>query len=140
MSKRHQRMESFTEVVRRKPNHRPPPEVWTRKDKLVVCGAFAAALCALLGGPILNSVITHRKIVTRRLATWETRFELSAAEINRLREIESSFHGSGLQFTAHTKSHQQIDAHKQELSRAMNPESAMEFINYYQNKHSCGRR
>jgi hypothetical protein len=131
-------MESFTEVVRRKQN-RPPPEVWTRKDKLVVCGAFAAALLAFLGWPILNSVITHRKIVNRRLATWETRFELSAAEISRLREIESRFHGSGLQFTAQTKSHQQIDDHKQELSRAMNPQAGLEFINYYQNKHSCGR-
>jgi hypothetical protein len=133
-------MESFTEAERRKPKHRPPPEVWTRKDKLVVCGAFAAALCALLGGPILKSVISHRTIVNRRLETWKTRFELSSAEIGRLREIESSFHGSGFAFTAHTRSHQQIDAHKQELSRAMNPESAMEFINYYQNKHSCGRQ
>jgi hypothetical protein len=133
-------MESFREVVRRKPNHRPPPEAWTRKDKLVVCGAFAVALFAFLGSPILNSVISKRNIVNRRLATWETRFQLSAAEISHLREIESRFHGSGLQFTAQTKSHQQIDAHKQELSRAMNPESAMKFINHYQNKHSCGRR
>jgi hypothetical protein len=139
MSKRHQRMESFTEVVRRKQNHRPPPEPWTRKDKLVVFCAFAAALVAFLGTPILRSVITHRQIVNRRLGSWETRFELSVAEINRLREIESSFHGSGIQLIPQTRSHQQIDDHKQELSRAMNPESAMEFINYYQNKHSCGR-
>jgi hypothetical protein len=131
-------MEQFGEAPKLKRPQRPP-EPWTRKDKLVVFCAFAAALVAFLGTPILNSVITHRKIVNRRLATWEARFELSAAEIRCLREIESRFHGSGLQFTAQTKSHQQIDAHKQELSRAMNPESAMEFINYYQNKHSCGR-
>jgi hypothetical protein len=132
-------MESFTEVVRRKPNHRPPPEAWTRKDKLVVCGAFAVALFAFLGSPILNSVIINRKIVTRRIATWETRFELSAAEIDRLREIESSFHGSGIQLIPQTRSHQQVEAHEQELSRAMNPESALEFIKFYRKKSPCGR-
>lgn len=130
-------MESFTEVVRRKQNHRPHHEVWTRKDKLVVCGAFAAAFLVFFGGPIMNSVIINRQIVNKRLATWETRFALSEAEIYRLREIEFSFHGSGFQLIPQL--HQQLDAHKQELSREMNPESAMKFINFYQNKHSCGR-
>jgi hypothetical protein len=130
-------MESFTEVVRRKQNHRPPPETWTRKEKLVVCGAFAAALVAFLGTPILRSVITHRQIVNRRLAAWETRFQLYEIEILRLRQIESDFHGSYFQFIPQTKSHQQFEGHTQELSRAINPESALEFIKYYHNKHPC---
>jgi hypothetical protein len=106
---------------------------------MVVCGAFAAGFIALFGGPIMKSVVSHRQIVNRRLAAWETRFELSALEIKRLREIESSFHGSILQFTPQTRSHQQVDAHKQELSRAMNPEAALEFIKFYQKKNPCGR-
>jgi hypothetical protein len=130
-------MESFTEVVRRKQN-RPPPEVWTRKDKLVVCGAFAAALVAFLGGPILKSVIAHRQIVNRRLAMWETRFKLSETEIVRLRQIETGFHGSGFQLVPQTRSHQQDYDHKQELSRAMNPASALEFIKFYRKKSPCG--
>lgn len=138
MSRKRQRMEQFGEAPKLKRQQRPP-EPWTRKDKLVVCGAFAAALVALLGGPILKSVITHRQIVNRRLAAWEARFELSAVEINRLREIESSFHGSGFQLVPQTRSHQQVDAHKQELSHAMRSESALEFIKFYQTKSSCSR-
>jgi hypothetical protein len=131
-------MEQFGEAPKLKRPQRPP-EPWTRKDKLVVCGAFAAALGAFLGTPILRSVITHRQIVNRRLGSWETRFQLSESEIHRLRQIESDLHGSGFQFVAQIRSHQQVEDHKQELSRAMNPESALEFMKFYQNKHSCGR-
>jgi hypothetical protein len=131
-------MEQFGEAPKLKRLQRPP-EPWTLKDKLVVCGALAAALLAFLGWPILNSVITQRKIVNRRLATWETRFQLSESEILRLRQIEFGFHGSGFQIVPQTTSHQQVDAHKQELSRAMNPESALEFIKFHENKHSCGK-
>lgn len=116
-----------------------PPEPWTLKDKLVLYGMFTAGFIALLGGPVLKSVISHRQIVNRRLATWETRFQLSESEILRLRKIESSFHGSGFQLVPQTNSHQQAEAHKQELSRAMNPESALDFIKFYQKKNPCSR-
>ena len=139
MNKRRQRMESFREVVRQKPNHRPPPEVWTRKDKLVVCGAFAAALLTFLGIPVLRSTIAHRQTVNQRLAAWEKRFQLSEPELLRLREIEFDFHGSSFQLVPETRTLQQLEAHKQELSRAMNPESALEFIEYFQNRAPCGR-
>lgn len=138
MSRKRQRMEQFGEAPKLKRQQRPP-EVWTPKDKVFVCGAFAAALVALLGGPILKSVITYRQIVNRRLAAWEARFQLSEAEITRMRQIESGFHGSGFQVVPQTITHQQVEAHKQELSRAMNPESALQFIKFYENKHSCGR-
>jgi hypothetical protein len=131
-------MEQFGEAPKLKRQQRPP-EPWTLKDKLVLCGAFAAALMAFLGWPILNSVIINRKTVNRRLAAWETRFQLSESEILRLRQIESGFHGSGFQFVPQTITHQQVEAHKQELSRAMNPESALEFIKFYQKKNPCSR-
>jgi hypothetical protein len=131
-------MEQFGEAPKLKRPQRPP-EVWTRKDKLVVFCAFAAALGAFLGTPILRSVITHRQIVNRRLGSWETRFQLSESEILRLRQIESGFHGSGFQLVPQTLTNQQIDAHKQELSRAMNPESALEFIKFHHKKNPCGR-
>lgn len=136
MSRKRQRMEQFGEAPKLKRQQRPP-EPWTRKDKLVVFCAFAAALGAFLGTPILRSVITHRQIVNRRLATWETRFQLSESEILRLRQIESGFHGSGFQLVPQTLTHQQVEAHKQELSRAMNPESALEFIKFYRKKNPC---
>jgi hypothetical protein len=138
MSRKRQRMEQFGEAPKLKRQQRPP-EPWTRKDKLVVCGVFAAALVALLGGPILKSVITHRQIVNRLLAAWEARFQLSEAEMIRLRQIESGFHGSCFQVVPQTRSHQQVEDHKQELSRAMNPESALEFNKFYRTKSPCGR-
>jgi hypothetical protein len=131
-------MEQFGEAPKLKRQQRTP-EPWTLKDKLVLCGAFAAALIAFLGWPILNSVIINRKTVNRRLASWDARFQLSESEILRLRQIESGFHGSGFQIVPQTTSHQQVEAHKQELSRAMNPKSALEFIKFHENKHSCGK-
>jgi hypothetical protein len=126
-------MEQFGEAPKLKRPQRPP-EPWTRKDKLVVCGAFTAGFIALFGGPIMKSVISHRQIVNRRLATWEARFQLSEAEMIRLRQIESSYHGSGFQLVPQTLTHQQVEAHKQELSGAMNPESALEFNKFYRTK------
>jgi hypothetical protein len=132
-------MEQFVEAPKLKRQLRPP-EPWTLKDKLVVCGAFTAGFIALFGGPILKSVVAHRQIVNRRLAAWEARFQLSLVEVDRLREIESRFHGFGLQIAPQDGSHQQVDAHKQELSRAMHPKSASEFIKFYQKKNPCGVR
>jgi hypothetical protein len=131
-------MEQFGEAPKLKRPQRPP-EPWTRKDKLVVCCAFTAGFIALFGGPVLKTVISHRQIVNRRLATWETRFQLSEAEMIRLRQIESDFHGSVFQLVTQTISHQQGEDHKQELSRAMNPESALEFNKFYRTKSPCGR-
>jgi hypothetical protein len=88
----------------------------------------------------LKSVVAHRQIVNRRLAAWEARFELSEAEMIRLRQIESKFHGSGFQIAPQDGSHQQVEDHKQELSRAMDPESASEFIKFYHKKNPCGIR
>jgi hypothetical protein len=131
-------MEQFGEAPKRKRQQRPP-EPWTRKDKLVVCGAFTAGFIALFGGPVLKSVISHRQIMNRRITTWEARFHLSEAEMNRLRQIESDFHGSYYQLVTQTRSRQQVEDHKQELSRAMNPESALEFNKFYRTKSPCGR-
>jgi hypothetical protein len=138
MSRKRQRMEQFGEAPKLKRQQRPP-EVWTRKDKLVVCGAFTAGFIALFGGPILKSVITHRQIVNRRLAAWEARFQLSNEEVERLRETEFRVHGSGLQFASKTRSHEQNQAHKQELSQAMSPNAAQEFLKYYEMKKPCAR-
>jgi hypothetical protein len=131
-------MEQFGEAPKLKRPQRPP-EPWTRKDKLAVCGAFTAGFIALFAGPIMKSVISHRQLVNRRLATWEARFQLSKPELLRLRQIESGYHESVFQFVPQTRSHQQAEAHKQELSRAMNPESALEFIKFYRKKSPCGR-
>jgi hypothetical protein len=131
-------MEQFGEAPKLKRQQRPP-EPWTRKDKLVVCGAFTAGFIALFGGPVLKTVISHRQIVNRRITTWEARFHLSKAEILHLRQIESGYHGSGFQFVPQTRSHQEVEAHKQELSGAMHQESALEFIKFYQKKNPCGR-
>jgi hypothetical protein len=139
MSRKRQRMEQFGEAPKLKRQLRPP-EPWTLKDKLVVCGAFTAGFIALFGGPILKSVVAHRQIVNRRLAAWEAKFQLSEAEMIRLRQIESKFHGSGFQIAPQDGSHQQVDAHKRELSRAMNPKSASEFIKFYHKKNPCGIR
>lgn len=132
-------MESFGEVVKRKPNLRPPPEPWTVKDRVLVFGAFAAALLVFLGAPILRSVMAQRKIVSARLAYWKTQYQLSDAEVERLRKIEFRVHGSGLQFASQTRSHQQNQAHKQELSQVMTPKVAQEFLKYYEKKNPCGR-
>lgn len=132
-------MESFGEVAKRKPNLRPPPEPWTVKDRVMVFGAFAAALLIMLGTPFLWTVMTQRRIVSTRLAYWKSQYQLSDAEVERLREIEFRVHGSGLQLASQTSSHQQNQAHKQELSQAMNSASSTKFLNFYQNKHSCGK-
>ena len=139
MSKRRQRMESFGEAARRKSNLKPAPEPWTVKDRVLVVGAFAAALLFYLGTPVLRSVMAQRKIVSARLAYWKTQYQLSDAEVERLREIEFRVHGSGLQFASKTRSHQQNQAHKQELSEAMSPKAAQEFLKNYEKKNPCGR-
>lgn len=132
-------MESFGEVVKRKPNLRPPPEPWTVKDRVLVFGAFAAALFVFLGAPILRTVMAQRKIVSARLAYWKTQYQLSDAEVERLREIEFRVHGSGFQIASQTTSHQQNQAHKQELSQAMSPKAAQDFLKYYEKKNPCGK-
>ena len=132
-------MESFGEAARRKSNLKPAPEPWTVKDRVLVVGAFAAALLFYLGTPVLRSVMAQRKIVSARLAYWKTQYQLSDAEVERLRKIESRVHGSGLQIAPKTRSHQQNQAHKQELSQAMGPKAAQEFLKNYEKKNPCGR-
>ena len=139
MSKKRQRMKSFGEVVKRKPNLRPPPEPWTAKDRVMVFGAFAAALLVFAGTPILQTVMSQRKIVSSRLAYWKSRYQLSDVEVERLREIEFRVHGSGLQLASQTSSHQQNQAHKQELSQAMSSKAAQEFLKFNEKKNPCGR-
>ena len=132
-------MESFGEATRRKPNLKPPPEPWTAKDRVLVFGAFAAALLFFAGTPVLQTVMAQRNIVSARLAFWKSRYQLSDAEVERLREIEFRVHGSGLQIASQTRSHQQNQAHKQELSQAMSPRAAQEFLKLNARKNPCGR-
>lgn len=139
MSKKRQRMESFGKVVKRKPNLRPLPEPWTIKDRVLVFGAFAAALLVFAGSPILRTVMAQRKIVSARLAHWKSQYQLSDAEVERLREIEFRVHGSGFRFASQTSSHQQNQTHKQELTQAMSPKAAQEFLKFNEKKNPCGR-
>ena len=105
----------------------------------MVFGAFAAALLFFAGTPILQTVMAQRKIVSARLAHWKSKYQLSNAEVERLREIEFRVHGSGLQLASQTSSHQQNQAHKQELSQAMSPKAAQDFLKYYEKKNPCGK-
>jgi hypothetical protein len=114
------------------------PEPWTVRDRVVVFGAFAAVLL-VFEVPISQSVMMERRIVSERLSHWKVRFHLSDSEIQRLREIEFRFHGSGFSFDHTKKSHQQVADHKRELSQAMSPKSALEFINFHQKENPCRR-
>lgn len=105
----------------------------------MVFGAFAAALLIMLGTPFLWTVMTQRRIVSTRLAYWKSQYQLSVAEVERLREIEFRVHGSGLQLASQTSSHQQNQAHKQELSQAMSSKAAQEFLKFNEKKNPCGR-
>jgi hypothetical protein len=115
------------------------PEPWTLKDRVVVFGAFAAVLLAFFAVPASLSVMVDRRIVSERLTDWKLRFHLSESEVQRLREIEFRFHGSGFSFVQTKKSHQQIEEHARELSRAMRPESALDFIKFHQKNNPCRR-
>lgn len=131
-------MKSSGGLARRQKDVRVP-EPWTVRDRLVVFGAFAAVLLVFFAMPVSQSVMMERRIVSERLAHWKLRFHLSESEIQRLREIEFRFHGSGLSFVHITKSHQQVADHKRDLSQAMSPKSALEFIKFHQEKNPCGR-
>jgi hypothetical protein len=132
-------MKSCGGAARRRRKDTPDPEPWTVRDHVVVSGAFAAVLLVFFAVPVSQSVIIERRIVSERLARWKLRFHLSESEIQRLREIEFRFHGSGFSFVQTTKSHQQVADHKLELSQAMSPQSALEFINCHHKKNPCGR-
>jgi hypothetical protein len=132
-------MKSSGGVARRRQKDEPVPEPWTLRDRVVVFGAFAAVLLAFFAVPASLSVMVDRRIVSARLTDWKLRFHLSESEIQRLREIEFKFHGSGFSFVQTKKSHQQIADHKRDLSQAMSPKSALEFIKIHENRNPCGR-
>jgi hypothetical protein len=106
---------------------------------VVVFGAFAAVLLVFFAIPVSQSVMIERRIVSERLARWKLRFHLSEPEVQHLREIEFGFHGPGFPSLRLTRSHQQIEEHKRELSRAMSPESAVDFIKHHEKRNPCGR-
>jgi hypothetical protein len=106
---------------------------------MVVFGAFTAVLLVLFAVPFSQSVMLERRIVSGRLSDWKVRFRLSDSEIQRLHEIEFRFHGSGFSFVQSQKSHQQIADHRRELSQAMRPESALDFIKFHQRNNPCRR-
>lgn len=132
-------MKSSGGVARRRQKDVQVPEPWTVRDRVVLFGAFAAVLLVFFAVPFSQSVMMERRIVSERLAHWKLRFHLSESEIQRLREIEFRFHGSGFSFVHTKKSHQQIEEHTRELSRAMSPESALDFIKFHHKNNPCGR-
>ncbi|MBN8457351.1 MAG: hypothetical protein J0M04_05870 [Verrucomicrobia bacterium] len=132
-------MKSSGGVARRRRKNTPVPEPWTVKDRVKVFGAFAAVLLFFFAIPASQSVMMERRIVSERLSHWKFRFHLSESEVQRLREIEFDFHGSGFSFIEPKRSLQQVEDHKWELSRAMSPESALDFIKHHEKWNPCGR-
>ena len=132
-------MKSRRGVARGRRKDKPAPEPWTVRDRVAVFGAFAAVLLVFFAVPASQSVITERRIVSERLTRWKLRFHLAESEVQRLREIEFGFHGSGFPSLRQTRSHQQIEDHKRELSRALSPKSALDFIKHHEKRNPCGR-
>lgn len=139
MSRRRQRIKSSGGAVRIRQKDTRVPEPWTVRDRVVLFGAFAAVLLVYIAVPVSQSVMMERRIVSERIAYWRLRFHLSESEVQRLHQIEFAFHGSGFPSVQRKKSRQQIADHKRDLSGAMGPKAALDFIKHHESRNPCGR-
>lgn len=119
-------MQMFSEAERRK--LRPPPELWSLKDRLLVFGAFASGLLVFALSPFLSMHIRHRNSIERRVNYWKSEYGLSDSEALRLKEIESSFHRLNLLGGTKAQTPERLAGHDEQLAAQMDAESARKFI------------
>ncbi len=99
MSRKRQRLESFSENVRRRKSRKsddaPPPATLTLKEKIMVIGTPVSVLLAMLFLKGYGSLKNHRNHIEERIEKWRIEHHLSDDEVGVLRDVEFEFHGDG---------------------------------------------
>lgn len=117
MSRKRQRLESFSENVRRRKSRKsddaPPPATLTLKEKIMVIGTPMSVLLAIMLLKGYSSLGNHREHIEKRIEKWRIEHHLSDDEVRFLRDVEFEFHGDGFAALFRGKpSDEELERHK----------------------------
>ncbi len=120
MTRRRQRLESFSENVRRrKPRDSPdppPPAILTLQEKVLVIGIPITVVIVPLILSILVSMKHSREAIERRIGEWQIEHRLSDERVQELRKVEFDFYGYGfLSLFGSGPSDDEHELHKQAI-------------------------
>lgn len=122
---------------KKKSNSGGPTAKPDRRDDLVL-GAIVGGIC-LLGILLFLLYVPFkaRQALRERLESWRTEYHLSDEQIERIRQIEVEFHGSGSVFGRPIRSVEEARLHELAISGEMSPEQGSRFLDFNRRKASA---
>jgi hypothetical protein len=104
------------------------PTTLTRLDRLKIWGVISLIIAAVFWFRVLYDQALCSKSLERTLTRWRTTYHLNEAQLNRIREIESAFHGNGNFMTKPEHTIEETTNHHQKIASVMNPEDGANFL------------
>lgn len=129
MSKTRQKLETFREVVNRRPARAKPvePFKWTEKLKMVIIVVFGIG--AMVVVPVMDARSNQRRSIDGTLRGWKSELGLTNDEVKMLAQLEYSFHGSGNPFMSSPKRTKvEWTEHRKQLASVVRPSLEERFL------------
>ena len=104
-----------------------PASKWKLKDRLQVWVVIAACIGGVAGYLWMMDAVQHQRDVDNRLLRWSREYELSPAEVDRIREIEIAFHGRTDLFSTGSPAPSDFHRHEEIIAGAMHATAAARF-------------